>query len=198
MRGIEQIPWVYDTINALAERTGFGAWRRWLASGASGLTLDLGTGTGRNLPLYPSEVTVIGLELDRGVLGRARSRAPHVPLVVGSAEALPFRDGAFQTVVSGLVFCSVADPLQGLREVERVLRKDGRLLMLEHVRSTNRLWGRIQDLIQPVHTWVAGGCRLNRDTEATVVAAGFTIDPVTRRANGTMRRFVAVRRDDSS
>lgn len=191
MRGVEQIPWLYDPINWLAERTGFGEWRRWLVEGAAGRTLDLGSGTGRNLPLYPPRVRVIGLEPDRIVLRRARRRAPHVPLVVGSAEALPFRDAAFDTVVSGLVFCSMPDPARGLAEVRRVLRPAGRLRMLEHVRSTNRLWARWQDVIQPLHTKIAGGCHPNRDTEGTVERAGFQIEPAGRRAHGTMRRFSA-------
>src|SRR5713101_2006578 len=114
MRGLEQVPWLYDTMCAVMERFGFGRWRRWLVAGARGLTLDLGCGTGRNLPLYPAGVRAIGLEPCRATLERARGRAPGVPLVQGSAEALPFRDGAFDTAVSGLVFCSVPDPRRGL------------------------------------------------------------------------------------
>src|SRR5215470_7653604 len=106
MRGVEHIPWAYDAICAFAEWRGLGRWRRWLVAGARGRTLDLGCGTGRNLPLYPPGVRVIGLDPAWAPLRRARRRAPHVPLVMGSAEALPFRHGAFDTVVSGLVFCS--------------------------------------------------------------------------------------------
>jgi SAM-dependent methyltransferase len=139
MRGIEQIPWLYDALCALCEATGLARWRSWLVSGARGHVLDLGCGTGRNLPLLPAGTRAVALEPSWETLQRARRRAPGVPLVVGSAEALPFRNGAFDTVLSGLVFCSVPDVGQGLREVQRVLRPDGQLRMLEHVRAT-RAW----------------------------------------------------------
>ncbi len=191
MRGVEQIPWLYDAMLWLGEATGLRAWREKLAAGARGRVLDVGCGTGRNLPLFPSGTKVIGLDPARDPLRKARRRAPGVSLVRGSAEALPFRDGAFDTVVSGLVFCSVPDPLRGLAEVKRVLAPGGRLRMMEHVRSGSRPFARVQDLIQPLWTWAMGGCHPNRDTEAAVRSAGFEIDPGDHRAQGTMRRFSA-------
>jgi ubiquinone/menaquinone biosynthesis C-methylase UbiE len=191
MRGIEHIPWLYDASQWLFERTGLASWRRWLTTGAVGRTLDVGTGTGRNLPLFAPPARVVALDPDRRSLARARRRAPDVPLVVGRAEGLPFRDGAFDTVVSGLVFCSVDDPAAGLAEVRRVLRPGGELRMLEHVRSVSRFASWWQDAVQPAWTWCAGGCRPNRHTERAVERAGFTIHQGDRRARGTMRRFRA-------
>lgn len=191
MRGIEQIPVLYDAMMAVAEATGFASWRRDLAGRARGRVLDVGCGTGRNLPLYLPPVQPVALDQRFDLLLAARRRAPHVPAVLGSAEALPFADGAFDDAVSGLVFCSVADPLRGLGEIRRVLRPGGRLHMLEHVRSTHRLVARWQDAIQPAWTLVAGGCFPNRDTEATVRAAGFVIDPGTRRTRRNVRLFTA-------
>ncbi|MGE0455841.1 MAG: class I SAM-dependent methyltransferase [Vicinamibacteria bacterium] len=193
MRGIEQIPWLYDLGMALLEATGLGRWRRWLVSGARGRTLDLGCGTGRNLPLYTDGARVVGLDPAWEPLLAARRRAAGRPLVCGRAEALPFRDGAFDTVVSGLVFCSVSETPRGLAEVDRVLRPGGTLRMLEHVRAASPLQARLQDLAQPAWTWFTGGCHPNRDTEAAVEAAGFEIESGTRRASGSMRRFVARR-----
>ena len=193
MRGLEQIPWLYDPVCAVMERLGFGPWRRWLVAGARGLTLDLGCGTGRNLPLYPPGVRVVGLEPCWATLQRARRRAPRVPIVQASAEALPFRDGAFDTVVSGLVFCSVPDPRRGLAEVKRVLTPDGRLRMLEHVRATASWKARLQDRAQPFWTWLSGGCHPNRDTELAVETNGFVIEAEGRRVKGEMRRFSARR-----
>ena len=190
-RGFEQIPWLYDTCCAVIERLGLGRWRRWLVGGAEGLILDVGCGTGRNLTLYSATARVIGLDPAREPLLAARRRAPGVPLVQGDAQALPFRDGVFDTVISGLVFCSVPDPARGLAEVARVLRRGGALRMLEHVRATGRLKARVQDRFQPVWTRLSGGCHPNRDTERMVEAAGFGIDLSTRRARGDMRRFVA-------
>jgi len=191
VRGLEQIPWLYDAMLWVGEATGLRAWREKLAAGARGRVLDVGCGTGRNLPLFPAGAKVIGLDPERASLLKARRRAPGALLVRGSAEKLPFRDGAFDTVVSGLVFCSVPDPLRGLAEVKRVLAPGGELRMLEHVRSTGRLGARWQDFIQPLWTWLAGGCHPNRDTEANVRKAGFEIDPAGHRARKTMRRFSA-------
>ena len=191
MRGFEQIPWLYDGLCAVLERTGLDAWRRWLVAGARGRTLDVGCGTGRGLTLYPHGVRALGLDPAWDSLERARRRAPGVPLVQGSAEALPFRDGAFDTVVSSLVFCSVPEPARGLAEVKRVLRPDGRLRMLEHVRSRRRWKAAFQDRVEPLWTRVSGGCHPNRDTERAVEAAGFAIEAEDRAEKADMRRFSA-------
>jgi ubiquinone/menaquinone biosynthesis C-methylase UbiE len=173
------------------DATGLGRWRRKLIAGARGRTLEIGCGTGRNLPLYPADIPVIGLEPDWDSLMHARQRAPQVPLVVARAEALPFRDGSFDTVVSSLVFCSVAEPERGLAEIRRVLRPGGELRMLEHVRHSKPRWAKLQDRIQPFWTRFTGGCHPNRDTEAAVQRAGFEILPAGREARGVLRRFVA-------
>ncbi len=190
MRGIEQIPWLYDLGLAFAEWRGLGRWRRWLARGATGRTLDLGSGTGRNLPLLAPGVRAFALDPHADALARARRRAPGVPLVLARAEALPFRDGAFDTVVAGLVLCSVSDPDAALREARRVLRPGGSLRLLEHVRVGGAL-GRVQDLLQPAWTAISGGCHPNRETEAAVARAGFAVDPATRRTRGSLRRLEA-------
>jgi ubiquinone/menaquinone biosynthesis C-methylase UbiE len=191
MRGLEQIPWLYDVMCGVMERLGLGRWRWWLVAGARGRTLDVGCGTGRNLPLYVAGVRVVAIEPEWAALQRARRRAPHVPLVQGRVEALPFSGGVFDTVVSGLVFCSVADPRRGLAEVKRVLRPGGGLRMLEHVRSTRPWKARWQDCAEPCWAWISGGCHPNRDTEGRVEASGFTIENEGRRAKGDMRRFSA-------
>ncbi|HYN40533.1 MAG TPA: class I SAM-dependent methyltransferase [Thermoanaerobaculia bacterium] len=191
MRGIEQIPALYDAGLGLLEATGLGRWRLWLASGAKGRTLDLGCGTGRNLPLFGSDVQSIGLDPCIETLQAARRRRPEVPLVLGAAERLPFHTGTFDTVVSGLVFCSVSEPPRSFGEVRRVLAPGGSLRMLEHVRATTRLHARLQDALQPLWTRFTGGCRPNRDTEAALLSAQFRVEKTSRRASGTMRRLVA-------
>jgi len=190
MKGIEQRPGLYDAGMRVLNRLGLSRWRRSLVS--EGPVLEVGCGTGLNLPLYPTDAWVVGLDPDPNLLRAARHRAPEALLVQGRAEALPFRDGAFDTVVSSLVFCSVEDPAAGLREVARVLRPGGRLRMLEHVRPRGRLAGWLSHRMQPAWTRVAGGCRPDRDTVGAVQAAGFTIDPGTYRARSVFRRFDAV------
>jgi SAM-dependent methyltransferase len=189
VRGLEQIPWVYDASLWALERLGLGRWRRWLAAGARGRTLDLGCGTGRNLPLLPRGTAPVAVDPCAEVLRRARRRAPGVPVVRARAEALPFRDGAFDTVIGGLVLCTVDDPPRALAEIRRVLAPDGALRLLEHVRSRAALGARLQDLAQPAWTRLTGGCRPNRDSEAAVAAGGYEV--AERRARGNLRRLVA-------
>ena len=191
MRGIEQIPWLYDAFAALSDWRRLRRWRQWLAGGARGRVLDIGCGTGRTLPYYAADVTVIGVDPARDVLKRAALRSPSARLVQARAEALPFRDGAFDTVVSGLVFCSVGNPRRGFAEIRRVLAAAGELRMMEHVRSPVPWRARLEDRIQPLWTRLTGGCHPNRDTEAAVEASGFRIARATRRAEGVMRRFAA-------
>jgi ubiquinone/menaquinone biosynthesis C-methylase UbiE len=191
VRGIEQIPWLYDALCAFCELGGLGRWRRWLAGGARGRTLDLGSGTGRNLPLMPPGLRTIALDPAWDALQRAGRRAPAVLLVQARAEALPFRAGAFDTVVSGLAVCSVADPARALGEAHRVLGAGGQLRMLEHVRSATPWKALLQDRLQPLWTRLTGGCHPNRETERLVEAAGFAIDTAGRRARGVLRRFTA-------
>jgi ubiquinone/menaquinone biosynthesis C-methylase UbiE len=182
---------LYDCGMWVWEKCGLGRWRRDLVGRSGGRVLEVGIGTGRNLRHYPLDARVIGLDPDLRMLRRAARRRPDVPLVAGRAEALPFRADAFDAVVSSLVFCSVADPVAGLGEIRRVLGPDGRLHMLEHVRSTSRWLAWIQDLVQPVWTRVTGGCHLNRDTEALVMAEGFHLEKVERRTGDVLRRFRA-------
>jgi ubiquinone/menaquinone biosynthesis C-methylase UbiE len=191
MRGAEQIPWLYDAMMALLERLGLGPWRRWLAAGARGRTLDLGCGTGRNLPLLPAGTQAVGVDPCMESLRRARRRCPAALLVQARAEALPFRTGAFDTVASGLVLCSVTDPAGAAAEMIRVLAPGGTVRALEHVRSPLPWKARLQDWTQPAWTAISGGCHPNRETERTLEEAGLVIDPGTRRARDTMRRFEA-------
>lgn len=191
VRGVEQIPWLYDAGMAVLEAAGLGAWRRELVGGIRGRRLDLGCGTGRNLPLFAGPARTMGLDPCFDALQTAKGRGHDSPLVLGRAEALPFRGGAFDTVVSGLVFCSVTSPTKALAEVRRVLAEGGALRMLEHVRLTGRFSARLQDLTQPAWTWFTGGCHPNRQTERSVESAGFRIDPQSRKARGSMRLFSA-------
>jgi ubiquinone/menaquinone biosynthesis C-methylase UbiE len=155
------------------------------------MLLVVGFGSGRNLAQLSDRSFVVGLDPCHAALLAARRRSPRAWLVQGRAEQLPFRDDVFDVVLSGLVFCSVDDPAAGLAEIRRVLRPHGSLRMLEHVRAAAPWQAWLQDSTQPAWTWLTGGCRPNRDTERTVTDAGFTINPDSRRASGSMRRFVA-------
>jgi ubiquinone/menaquinone biosynthesis C-methylase UbiE len=192
MRGVEQIPWLYDLFLWGTERFGkVASWRAWLVAGTRGRVLDLGTGSGHNLALLPPGSPCVAVDPGRQNLEAARRRGPGVALVRARAEALPFRSGAFDTVLGAYVLCSVADPPAALAEVARVLAPGGALRLLEHVRSRHPRWARFQEVIQPAWTLLTGGCHLERDTGAALVRAGFRVREETRRAKGVMLRLEA-------
>jgi ubiquinone/menaquinone biosynthesis C-methylase UbiE len=153
--------------------------RKEIIEQASGLVLEIGAGTGLNFPFYlPERVErVEAVEPDAAMLRYARERlsTAHVPIELTQApvEVLPFADGTFDSAVTTLVFCSVADPLRGLQEIKRVLKPGGMLLMVEHVRAQGTIAAHVQDALVPLTTRFAGNCHWNRDTVSTVVNAGF-------------------------
>ena len=190
MRGIEQIPWLYDLLIRLFPR--LARWRAALMAQARGRTLEIGCGTGLGLvELAARADRLYAIDPSAESLARARMRSPAAVLAVAAAEHLPFPDRAFDCVVSSLVFCSVKDQACGLAEIKRVLVPGGRLLMFEHVQAKGRLTASLLNGVQPAWTWMTGGCHPNRDTEQAVRDAGFTIDQSSYRASGLMRRFIA-------
>jgi ubiquinone/menaquinone biosynthesis C-methylase UbiE len=175
------IGWLYDLASRGAEKGELGERRHQLLSGLEGEVLEVGAGTGLNLPHYERAERVIAVEPDPSMARRLRKRAADatvpIELVTGSVESLPFPDDSFRTVVITFVLCSVDDPAAGLGEVRRVLVPGGRLVVLEHVRGSGSL-ARWQDRLTPLHRKVAGNCRLNRDTRSSVAAAGFDVSGI--------------------
>ena len=168
--------WLYDLAGRKVEKGELGERRHELVSGLEGEVLEVGAGTGFNLPHYEKATRVLAVEPDPSMARRLAKRAPEasvpVEIVSGSAESLPFADASFDTAVVTFVFCSVEDPGVALAEIRRVLKPGGRLVLLEHVRGEGRL-AQWQDRLTPLHRRVAGNCHLNRDTQRTVAAAGF-------------------------
>ncbi|HLX56948.1 MAG TPA: class I SAM-dependent methyltransferase [Ktedonobacteraceae bacterium] len=157
---------------------------------AQGVVLEVGAGGGQNFPFYdPARVErVEAVEPDEAMLVEARrafSIAP-VPITLTSApvESLPFPDGQFNSAVATLVFCSVQDPGRGLREIWRVLKPGGTLVLLEHVRAQGRVIARIQDALVPLSTRCMGHCHWNRDTLSSVLHTGFQATQVRQLSGG--------------
>src|SRR5919197_2396697 len=129
----------YDGMIRLSERLFMGHGRGWVCSQARGDVLEIAVGTGRNLPFYPQEVRITGVDLSPAMLAVARQRAQKlgraVDLRVGNAQALDFPDASFDTVVCTLSLCTIPDDRRAVAEAKRVLRPGGALLLLEHVRS---------------------------------------------------------------
>jgi ubiquinone/menaquinone biosynthesis C-methylase UbiE len=165
-----------------SERSYMTPLRKEIIGQASGVVLEIGAGNGLNFAYYdPGQVErVEAIEPDTAMLRYARERAAEAPVPVtltqAPVESLPFADATFDCAVATLVFCSVTDPVGGLREIRRALKPDGRLLLVEHVRSQGAITGRIQDMLVPFTIRLAGNCHWNRNTERTVVDAGFQIE----------------------
>ena len=173
---------LYDPFLALGERRGMRRCRRELLAQAEGRVLEIGAGTGLNLPHFPAGVRELVLsEPDpamRAVLERRAARGP-ARVVAAPAEALPFPDDAFDTVVSTMVLCTVQDVTAAIAETRRVLRPGGRLLFAEHVRAGSPLLARCQDRLAGGWAAFAQGCRCNQATEA-LLAGAFRLERVER------------------
>jgi ubiquinone/menaquinone biosynthesis C-methylase UbiE len=176
---------IYDRMLAGCERSGLREMREQLLAGARGDTLEIGAGTGHNLDHYPAALTRLVLaEPDPHMAKRLRphaleARGDDVEVIEAAAESLPFEDESFDTVVSTLVLCTVSEPARSAAELRRVLRPDGRLLLIEHVRSPDSArFARWQDRLERPWGWFAGGCHPNRDTAKTLVEAGFDLGQI--------------------
>jgi ubiquinone/menaquinone biosynthesis C-methylase UbiE len=158
-----------------------------------GRVLEVGVGTGANLPLYAKGVRVIGLDASGEMLSWAARRGANASaaLVRGDVQHLPFAAGSFDVVAGSLVFCSVAAPERGLSEVHRALRPGGRLVLLEHMRGSG-LGAWVTDLLQPLWGIWSHECRLDRDTARAVARAGFGSMRVEQHAFGIVRTIEGV------
>jgi ubiquinone/menaquinone biosynthesis C-methylase UbiE len=178
----------YDRLLAGTEDAGLAEMRDALLATASGRVLELGAGTGLNLPHYTDAVTeLVMTEPDPPMAERLRERLTAEGTAAGRpsvtealAEDLPFDDGSFDVVVATLVLCTVEDPGRAVAEARRVLVEDGRLLYLEHVRSSRPRLARWQDWLERPWGWFAGGCHPNRATGELLAGAGFWIDSIDR------------------
>jgi len=175
--------WIYDRALKRAEAGGLRELRRTVLSKAVGRTLEIGAGTGLNLPHYPDAVTELTLTEPSAPMASMlrRKLAGHATIAVlveTAAEAMPFQADSFDTIVTTLVLCTVADPIGVLRELARVLRPGGGLIFLEHVRANDPPLAGWQDRLAKVWSWLADGCQCNRDTLATINCSPLVLESV--------------------
>lgn len=169
----------YDAMQSFTERRAFDRWRRdiW-ARIEPGSVLEIGVGTGKNIPFYPAGASVTGIDISPQMLLRARRTALEldraVDLRIGDAQALEFPDGAFDTAVGTFVFCSVPDAVKGLHELARVVKPGGDIWLLEHVRVDKPVIGTLMDALNPMAARMMGA-NINRRTVENVRAAGLHI-----------------------
>ncbi|MBI3910955.1 MAG: methyltransferase domain-containing protein, partial [Armatimonadetes bacterium] len=175
------ITWLYDLILLPAEWPGLRRWRRATVAAVRGRVLEVGAGTGLNLPHYREATTLVVTDVAIEMLRRARARARTgfsgpVYFAVADAQALPFRGEVFDAAVATLTFCTIPDARQAFAELRRVVRPGGEICLLEHVRAPRRWLARLQDWLTPVWRHIAGGCHLNRQTLAVARQAGLRVE----------------------
>lgn len=181
-------PAVYDSLMAPLENKKFKRIRKALITKAEGQVLEIGFGTGVNFPFYEKASRVTAIEPNPEMIKRSLSKVKRARLPInthiGKAETLPYSKNTFDTVVGTLVFCTIPNPEQALNEIHRVLKPEGKLLLLEHVRMDHPVLSKIQDVLTPAWKQICDGCHLNRDTLALVRETGFNLDNVESIYNG--------------
>ncbi len=174
---------LYDRAFTATEDAGLREMRRRALSEARGRTIDIGAGTGANLPLYPEGVTDLVLaEPDPHMLKQLRVKVAESGVDAEASDApaenLPFADASFDTAVFTLVLCTVPNPQAALAEAARILKPGGKLLFVEHVRADDPGLASWQDRLEKPWRFVGDGCHCNRDTVATIEASPFTVEQV--------------------
>lgn len=171
----------YDRFQSRMERKFMGAVRRDLLAQARGRVVEIGAGTGANLPHYPAAVEELVLtepydRMARQIEPKLAESGRRARVVLAPAESLPLDDASFETAVSTLALCTVDDPAAVVQELRRVLAPGGRLLFLEHVRSPDPRVARWQDRLERPWHWLGSGCHCNRDTLATIASGPFEVE----------------------
>lgn len=182
----------YDLALWPLEVTALRRLRTKLAAQAHGRVLEIGAGTGANLPYYTNEARIFALDASADMVRVARRRAHSAcracaTVTQADGQLLPFADSTFDTVLATLVFCSVPDPRQALSEIKRVLKPGGQLLLMDHTRGTHPITRLFTDALNPVWYGLNGSCHLNRETARTVAQAGFEMTNVEQHFGGILQ-----------
>ena len=182
---------IYDSMDKMIKES----WRKDVLKNVKGNVLEVGVGTGANLPFYHSDTYLTGIDFSPGMLKYARKKAntltlPYqLTLLEMDAQQMELPDNTFDYVVATCVYCSVPDPVKGLKEMGRVCKPDGKIILLEHMRSENEVVGKVMDLLNPVtvNMW---GANINRRTLDNINKAGLIIEQKEDLFYSIVRKFV--------
>jgi ubiquinone/menaquinone biosynthesis C-methylase UbiE len=194
-RKYSRIAGLYDLFEWPIEKLSFHRLRQEAVRLTGGKTLELGVGTGKNLPFYPAEQAVTAIDFSPGMLQRARSRLEtlghkQVELLEMDAQALSQADSSFDSSLSTFVFCTIPQPTVGLAELYRVLKPGARAVFLEHQRSSNPLVNIFLYMMDPFMRLLLGTSMV-RDTQRNIEKAGFQIERVDFKTLDVVRLIVA-------
>ena len=192
---------IYDLMEVLPELR-YRSWRKrfWEVVGGElsrgSHLLEVGVGTGKNMPYWPQEIQFTAIDLTPGMVARARQRAAKLgveaEITEGDAQSLQFLDDSFDAAAATFVFCSVPDPVLGLQELARVVRPGGSIFLMEHVRSTDPIMGKLMDLVNPIVRNLMGP-NINRDTVENVKRANLAISNVEDLDRGGIFKIIHAR-----
>jgi len=173
-------------------------WRKELLRDTAGEVLEIGVGTWKNLPHYPQVASLTGIDFSPKMVNLARGRitelgVTNARVLLMDAQKLKFPENSFDTVVTSCVFCSVPDPVQGLKEIRRVCKEGGKVLMLEHVRSEKPYIGPLMDMLNPIPVHLYGA-NINRRTALNLRKAGFTDISVKDLWSDILKKIVVINR----
>ena len=193
----DRIAPIYDAMEVVVEKAAFSDWRARLWSYVEGQTiLEVGVGTGKNLRYHPNGTEVTSIDISQKMMARAQQRKDQSDAIVAFAQAdaqrLPFAAATFDTAVATFVFCSVPDPIRGLEAVKRVVRPNGQVLLLEHVRVNAPVIGPLMDLLDPISVRIMGP-HIARRTVENVDKAGLSIETVEELTAGGLVKLIRAR-----
>jgi len=173
----DRISPIYDLMEAPVELFLFRKWRRAVLSDLHGSVLEVGTGTGKNLEYYPKDCKVTAIDISPKMLKHAKKRMAgmdNISLQVMDAELLAFADNSFDYVITTFVLCPIPNPVAALREMRRVCKPDGLVINLEHMRSSNRMFTFLENVLNPISVFFMG-VNLNRKTVENIKKAGLSV-----------------------
>lgn len=166
----------YDILESPMEMMALREWRINLMKELRGNVLEIGVGTGKNIEYYPEDITMTAIDFSEGMLKKAEGKAikykKNVTLLQMDAQEIKFPDNSFDTIFTTCVYCSVPDPIKGLKEMRRVCKPNGKIIMIEHVRSEKKILGRLMDILNPIVVNMYGA-NINRKTVENIYESGF-------------------------